>query len=108
MRKSQIEGVPSKLLWKEYQTWSRCRLDARRCCRTLLDLMAIAMSGQAGSKLAGGMGIVVRADTLLRRAKRAGSVSLTTPRVLGVVDFAFQRGRTYGTILDEDREPPTS
>lgn len=76
-------------------------VQARRTTRlgTLLDLMAIAMSGQAGSRLASQMGIVVSADTLLRRAKRAGSVSIKTPRVLGVDDFAFQRGRTYGTIL---------
>jgi len=67
--------------------------------RTLLDLMAMTMSGQAGSKLASQMGIVVSADTLLRRAKRAGSASITTPRFRGVDACAFQRGRTYATIL---------
>jgi transposase len=57
------------------------------------------MSGQAGSLLTSRMGMAVSADTLSRRAKRAGSASIKTPRLLGVDDFAFQRGRTYGTIL---------
>src|SRR5689334_8293399 len=67
-------------------------VQARRTTRlgTLLDLMTMAMSGQAGSKLASQMGINVSADTLLRRAKRGGSASITTPRYLGVDDFAFQ------------------
>jgi transposase len=45
------------------------------------------------------MGMAVSADTLSRGAKRASSASIKTPRLLGVDDFALQRGRTYGTIL---------
>jgi len=65
----------------------------------MLDLGARAMSGRAGSRLASRMGMTVSADTLSRRAKRAGSTSSQTPRLLGVDAFAFQKGRSSGTIL---------
>lgn len=82
---------------------------ARRTLRLtdLFSLIAFALGGEAGKRLAAGMGLSTSPDTLLQLIRQQAERPAPTPRVLGVDDFSFCRRRTYGTILiDLERRVP--
>src|SRR2546430_9605550 len=64
-----------------------------------MEQIGLATSGRLGARLGDRLGMQASWMTLLRRVMARPSASVKQVVELGIDDFSFRRGRTFGTIL---------
>ena len=67
--------------------------------REALVALGLATSAQVSERLAPSLGMRVSASTLLRRLREVACPSPASVRILGVDDWSWKKGQTYGTLL---------
>ncbi len=74
---------------------------ARRTSRlqSIIHHLGLALGGRPGQSLARRLLLPVSKDTLLRAVRAHAPEQRSTPRIVGIDDWAWKRGHRYGTIV---------
>lgn len=97
-RRTFVEPLPKLLPHRARRTRRLARAQAR---------VGVALGGEASARLLPHLSMTTSPDTVLRLVRGLPLPAPGTPHVISIDDWAFRKGRTYGTLLvDLERRRP--
>jgi len=90
---------PRRIFTERFPTFVKPSARITNRLQETLQAVGLATGGEGGSRLASKLGMQVAPTTLLRSLRSNSLLTVKIVRVLGIDDWAYKRGQTYGTIL---------
>jgi transposase len=92
-------GCPRRIVAERLPSIVEPYVRKTRRLHEILKLFGFALGGEGGTRLLERLGMTARPSTLLRYMWGSPEVAYPQPRAVGIDDWAFRRGRRYGTMI---------
>lgn len=93
------EACPQRIFSERFpKTMGRYARETKRR-KSVLEKVAFALGGKPAERITHILGMPTSDSTLLRLIRRVSCGSGDAAKVIGIDDFAFKKGNTYGTII---------